>query len=99
MNLLGFVQQPINDPAPEPEAAPAPAFPITITWPAGAPIAAIGGQWRRLEDGRIETVFYTKEELEICITLSKWRSMEEGWGQQLNQTSMFNITSHNYSEG
>lgn len=94
MNLLDFVQQPIDTPEP----APAPAgsrFPITIIWPADAPLAAIVGQWHRLEDGRIETIFYDKEELRTCIDLIQ---MIRERDLPREQTSMFNITSNNYSE-
>ncbi len=39
---------------------------VTIRWPADAPIATIGGQWKRLPDGRIEATF-TPEQLELCL--------------------------------
>ena len=61
MNLMDFSRQ-----------RPAKSPLVTIHWPAEAPIAVIGGQWRRLENGWIEAIYYDKEELEICIRLSQW---------------------------
>lgn len=43
-----------------------------ILWPAEARVAVIGGQWRRLPDGRIEAVYTDKSELALCLTLSQW---------------------------
>ena len=39
---------------------------ITLLWPAGAKVATIGGQWRRLETGEIEAT-YTHDQLELCL--------------------------------
>lgn len=41
---------------------------VVLTWPALARVPTIGGQWRRLEDGRIEAE-YTPEELYLCLSL------------------------------
>lgn len=55
------------------EMTPPPAqhFPLVMTIPpeeATRPgLAVINRQWRRLEDGSIEAVFNSRDELEICI--------------------------------
>jgi hypothetical protein len=41
---------------------------VALIWPAAAHVPTIGGQWRRLEDGRIEAK-YTPEELYLCLSL------------------------------
>ena len=38
-------------------------YPLALCFPAGAKIATIEGQWRRLPDGTIEARFNTREEL------------------------------------
>lgn len=45
---------------------------VKILWPAEAAVATIGGQWRRLADGRIEALYYTQEELALSIRLIQW---------------------------
>lgn len=74
-NLREFANRPLTPgvtasgeaiPAP-PAASPQPGFPHVILWPAGTPLAAVGGKWRRLEDGQIEATYDTCEELEVCI--------------------------------
>lgn len=46
-------------------------FPLVIRWPAGAEIATIGGQWRRLPDGQIEATYANAEELKLCLEITR----------------------------
>ncbi len=41
---------------------------IEITWPPGAPIATVNGQWRWLEDGSI-VAYYSREQLELALSI------------------------------
>jgi len=71
---------PAVPPEPAP-AAPAPAedtagpssvqYPVVLVWPADAKIAVINGQWRRLEDGRIEAIYHDRDELAWCIETTR----------------------------
>lgn len=72
---------------PSPETARAPeSWPVTITWPAGGPVAVIGGQWRRLPDGRIEAVYHSLPELRSSITLTQYA---REWSAPMEQAVMF----------
>lgn len=52
-------------------------FPLVIRWPAEAEIATIGGQWRRLPDGRIEATYANAEELKLCLEITRCIRSEE----------------------
>lgn len=56
---------------PAPFAHPAPTWPLVITWPAGAPVAAVGDQWQRLPDGSIRATYHTIDELRWCLELMR----------------------------
>jgi len=71
---------PAAQPEPTP-AAPVPAedtarpssvqYPVVLMWPADARIAVINGQWRRLEDGRIEAIYHDRDELAWCTEITR----------------------------
>jgi hypothetical protein len=42
-------------------------YPVTLVWPASALVATIGGQWQRLDDGRIEAVYNSPDELAVAM--------------------------------
>ncbi len=44
-------------------------WPRVIIWPAAAPLATVGGQWRRLSNGQIEASYNNAEELALCLEL------------------------------
>lgn len=66
MDLLGFVNRQKS------------LFPVTIIWPAGAPVAVPHGAaenttaWVKLPDGRIEATYDDKEELALCLQITQW---------------------------
>lgn len=45
-------------------------FPVTITFPVGAEVGAVNGQWKRLKDGRIEARYNSHEELLTCAAVT-----------------------------
>ncbi len=46
------------------------SYPVTLIFEAGAGLA-VGAEWRELEDGRIEAVFDSAEELEAAILMTR----------------------------
>lgn len=61
MNLLDFSQK----------ARPSNTFPLTILWPAAAPVAIVG-DWTRRPDGRIEAVYQDSDDLRLALTITQW---------------------------
>jgi len=63
-----------------PEKPPSEAkntYPLTIIYPAASPwLAVAGGQWQRLDDGRIAVTYTCQEELYWSVNLSQWL---KGW--------------------
>lgn len=71
-------------------------WPVTITWPPGAAVAVIGGQWRRLPDGRIEAIYLSLPELRTAITLTQYA---REWSAPMEQAVMFSAPAQgNYEE-
>jgi hypothetical protein len=67
-------------------------YPLTIIYPAGAPIAA-PEHWRRLPDGRIEATYHNEQELFWSVTLSlmlKEQATDPGPGQP-RQAELFHV--------
>jgi hypothetical protein len=103
---LWIMKQNLPKPPPppgSPEArqpqAPKHKLPKTILWPADS-IIAVGEQWQRLEDGRIEAIYQTEEELEWALRLTQWaREAEAERGTVPTQLTIFQTEQpNNYSE-
>ena len=62
MNLLDFSQKKVFSDT----------FPLTILWPASAPVAVLGDQWTRRPGGLIEAVYQDAEELRLALTITQW---------------------------
>jgi hypothetical protein len=60
-------------PAPAEDAATSSSvqYPVALVWPADAKVAVISGQWRRLEDDRIEATYNDRDELAWCIETTR----------------------------
>lgn len=82
LGLLNFSQQIITDYGPVTVASTtksgddsghtlknddAPAWPLTILWPADSKVGVIHGQYKRLADGTIEAVYNDVFELRNCL--------------------------------
>jgi hypothetical protein len=81
--------------SPEAQAIEKPRLPLTILWPADS-IIAVGEQWQRLEDGRIEAIYQTQEELEWALRLTQWaREAEAERGTAPAQLTIFQTEQHN----
>lgn len=46
------------------------AFPLTIRWPPGLPVA-VPESWTRQPDGTIEAVYTDKEEMQWCLYFTR----------------------------
>jgi len=62
MNLLDFSQKSVSSDT----------FPLTILWPASAPVAVLGDQWTRRPGGLIEAVYQDADELRLALTITQW---------------------------
>lgn len=84
--------------SPETRQPPKHKLPVTILWPADS-LIAVGEQWQRLEDGRIEATYQTEEELEWALRLTQWaREAEAERGTAPAQLTIFQTEQHNYRE-
>jgi hypothetical protein len=75
MDLRHWLEEALPPPA-RPRLAP--TWPITITWPADTPVAAVGNRWERLPDGSVQATYHDIDELRWCIELMQIaREVEE----------------------
>lgn len=72
MNLLDFSQKSVLSDT----------FPLTILWPASAPVAVLGDQWTRRAEGLIEAVYQDADELRLALTITQWIREQKPTRQQ-----------------
>ena len=53
-------------------------YPRTLIWPADTKAGLPAGRWRRLEDGRIEAVYESQQELDLCLEFARLEASRNG---------------------
>lgn len=92
MDLLDFIRQPLETiPSTPVHHSPNPiseSWPIVIVFPSD-PWIAVPENWRRLEDGRIETTYQSYQELYWSMIISCWLKEWVQESKTMTQLEMF----------